>query len=61
MPLISGRMFDTGGVAGVFGMIAVMYAIFTACIQLAPETYGHRLDETAAEPELGSGTAPSHA
>ncbi|MFM0054097.1 MFS transporter [Paraburkholderia phytofirmans] len=61
MPLISGRMFDTSGVAGVFGMIAVMYAIFTACIQLAPETYGHRLDETAAEPELGSGTAPSHA
>lgn len=61
MPLVSGRMFDTSGVAGVFGMIAVMYAIFTACIQLAPETYGHRLDGTAAEPELGSGTSPSHA
>ncbi|MFM0167537.1 MFS transporter [Paraburkholderia sediminicola] len=61
MPLVSGRMFDTSGVAGVFGMIAAMYAIFTACIQLAPETYGHRLDATAAEPELGSGTSPSHA
>lgn len=61
MPLVSGRMFDTSGVAGVFGMIAAMYAIFTACIQLAPETYGHRLDATAAEPEPDSGASPSHA
>ncbi|SMG49783.1 MFS transporter [Paraburkholderia susongensis] len=61
MPLISGRMLDTNGVAGVFGMIAVMYAIFTACIRLAPETYGHKLDETAAEPEIDTGAAASHA
>ncbi|MGF6768270.1 MFS family permease [Paraburkholderia sp. GAS199] len=61
MPLISGRMFDMNGVAGVFGMIAAMYAIFTVCIQLAPETYGHKLDETAAQAPIETGTAASHA
>jgi len=61
MPLISGRIFDANGVAGVFGMIAVMYVIFTSCIQLAPETYGRKLDEMAAEPEIDTNAATSHA
>jgi putative MFS transporter len=62
MPLISGRLFDLQGVAGVFGMIAVMYAIFTACIQLAPETYGRKLDESAdhANHNLPQGTATAN-
>ncbi|VVE11662.1 major facilitator superfamily protein [Pandoraea communis] len=47
MPLVSGRLFDLQGIAGVFGLIAVMYAIFTVVIQFAPETYGHKLDESA--------------
>jgi len=47
MPLVSGRLFDLQGVAGVFGLIAVMYIIFTASIQIAPETYGQRLDESS--------------
>ncbi|MFM0597456.1 MFS transporter [Paraburkholderia dilworthii] len=46
MPLVSGRLFDLQGVAGVFGLIAVMYVIFTACIQFAPETYGRKLEES---------------
>ncbi|MFK4446809.1 MFS family permease [Caballeronia udeis] len=57
MPLVSGRLFDLQGVAGVFSLIAVMYAIFTACIQLAPETYGRKLDESADLANLPQGTA----
>ena len=54
MPLVAGRLFDLQGIAGVFGLIAVMYAIFTACIQIAPETYGKRLDEALPSGEMAA-------
>ncbi|MGC8045239.1 MFS transporter, partial [Salmonella enterica] len=40
MPLVAGRLFDAFGLAGVFGMIAAMYGIFTVAIRTVPETYG---------------------
>jgi putative MFS transporter len=61
MPLIAGRVFDAHGLAGVFGMIAAMYAIFTVSIQLAPETYGRRLDDSSAIPEADTTAAVHHA
>jgi MFS family permease len=60
MPLVSGRLFDLRGIAGVFGLIAVMYAIFTACIQLAPETYGRTLDEPDDIDNLQQGAATAN-
>ncbi|WP_343726018.1 MFS transporter [Herbaspirillum huttiense] len=53
MPLVAGRLFDAFGLAGVFGMIAAMYGIFTVAIRTVPETYGKSpdapLEETAPE------------
>ncbi|WP_374623266.1 MFS transporter [Pandoraea sp.] len=60
MPLVSGRLFDLQGVAGVFGLIAVMYALFATCIQFAPETYGQKLDETPLASEHVSTTVPTN-
>lgn len=59
MPLVSGRLFDQHGFAAVFGLIAVMYAVFTASIQFAPETYGRRLDDSpvASDPPPAATTA----
>jgi MFS family permease len=45
MPVVSGKMVDSFGLVGMFTMIAVMYAIFAACIQLVPETYGKSLED----------------
>jgi putative MFS transporter len=44
MPLAAGRLFDSFGLAGVFGMIAAMYVIFIVSVQSAPETYGKSPD-----------------
>jgi MFS family permease len=44
MPLVSGKVVDSFGLVGMFTMIAVMYAIFAACIQLVPETYGKSME-----------------
>ncbi|MGC7974470.1 hypothetical protein ACP3WV_23010, partial [Salmonella enterica] len=53
MPLVAGRLFDAFGLAGVFGMIAAMYGIFTVAIRTVPETYGKSpdapLEETAPD------------
>jgi len=44
MPLVAGRLFDGFGVAGVFGMIAVMYGIFALSVRTMPETYGRSME-----------------
>nr|WP_255475280.1 MFS transporter [Herbaspirillum sp. CAH-3] len=49
MPLVAGRLFDAFGLAGVFGMIAVMYGIFTVAIRTVPETYGKSPDAPLQE------------
>lgn len=51
MPLVAGRLFDSIGIAGVFGMVAAMYAIFTLSVQSVPETYGRSPDELSIDPE----------
>jgi MFS family permease len=45
MPVIAGRLVDELGVAAMFVMIAIMYAIFAGCIQLLPETYGRSIED----------------
>jgi MFS family permease len=45
MPVIAGRLVDEFGVAAMFVMIAIMYAIFAGCIQLLPETYGRSIED----------------
>jgi putative MFS transporter len=45
MPLAAGRLFDGLGIAGVFGMIAVMYAIFALSVRIAPETFGRSMED----------------
>ena len=53
VPITSGRILDSYGPVGVFLMIAVMYGIFAASIQLGPETYGKSMENVnvAALPE----------
>lgn len=60
MPLAAGRLFDLQGVGGVFGVIALMYAIFTISIQLAPETYGRKLDDTPDPASLPNSVASAN-
>ncbi len=48
-PLISGRVFETYGVGGMFSMLAAMYAVFALAVQFAPETFGRAMGETAAD------------
>ncbi len=43
------RMFDLYGVAGMFGMIVAMYAIFAVAVQFAPETFGRSIEAEAGE------------
>lgn len=45
VPTISGMLFDTYGMVGVFGLAAGMYAVFAFCIQLGPETYGMSMED----------------
>lgn len=52
-PLISGRVFETYGVGGMFSMLAAMYAVFALSVQFAPETFGRAMGETAADDEAG--------
>lgn len=51
MPLVAGRLLDGYGIAGVFGMVAAMYAIFTLSVQSVPETYGKSPDDVVLSPE----------
>lgn len=54
--IAAGRMFDLYGVAGMFGMIAAMYAIFAVAVQFAPETFGRSIEAEAGE---GAGVPPA--
>lgn len=53
MPLVAGRLLDGYGIAGVFGMVAAMYAIFTVSVQSVPETYGKSPDAMVLPSESG--------
>ena len=44
-PILSGRLFEAYGFGGVFGLIALMYAIFAVSIRFSPETFGRPLEE----------------
>ncbi|MFC3107500.1 MFS transporter [Undibacterium arcticum] len=46
-PLVSGRVFQSYGVGGMFTMLAGMYAVFALSVQFAPETFGRPMGETA--------------
>jgi MFS family permease len=52
MPVIAGRLVDGFGVAAMFAMIAIMYAVFAGCVQLLPETCGRSMEDIrlSAEP-----------
>ncbi|MBS0533127.1 MAG: MFS transporter [Proteobacteria bacterium] len=45
VPTISGMLFDKYGMVGVFALAAAMYAVFVACIQMGPETYGRSMED----------------
>ncbi|MFD4840939.1 MFS transporter [Achromobacter sp. NPDC058515] len=47
--LAAARMFDLHGAAGMFAMIAIMYAIFAVAVQFAPETFGKSIEEEKGE------------
>ncbi|MFG1184273.1 MFS transporter [Xanthobacter aminoxidans] len=55
MPLLAGRVFDMAGVAGMFTMMAGMYAIFAIAVQFAPETFGKSME---AVPETAPAERP---
>lgn len=60
-PLLSGRVFETYGVGGMFSMLAAMYAVFALSVQFAPETFGRPMGEPEPEDQaelaVGTGTA----
>lgn len=45
MPFAAVALFDSYGFTGVFGMVAVMYAILVVASRFAPETRGQTLEE----------------
>jgi putative MFS transporter len=51
VPTISGMLFDSYGMIGVFGLAAGMYAVFAFCIQLGPETYGRSMEDLSLPAE----------
>ncbi|KWR74939.1 MFS transporter [Cupriavidus sp. IDO] len=52
-PLVSGRVFESYGVGGMFSMLAAMYAVFALSVQFAPETFGRAMGDTAADDDAG--------
>jgi len=45
MPLLAGKFFDWIGIPGLFGLIAVMYAIFALSIQIIAQTFGGSMED----------------
>lgn len=45
MPVLAVALFGTWGLAGVFGMVAVMYALLVVASRFAPETRDRTLEE----------------
>lgn len=54
MPLVAGRVFDVGGTAGMFTLMAAMYAVFAVAVQFAPETFGRSMEAEAAPGTAGA-------
>ncbi|MBS0342894.1 MAG: MFS transporter [Proteobacteria bacterium] len=57
MPLVAGRLLESAGIGGVFGMVAAMYAIFVLSVQAVPETYGKSPDALVLPSEAEPGVA----
>ncbi|MBS0451459.1 MAG: MFS transporter [Proteobacteria bacterium] len=60
-PLISGRVFESFGVGGMFSMLAAMYGVFALAVQFAPETFGRAMGEAAVDEQPATGEAPAGA
>ena len=56
MPLVAGKMFEVGGIAGMFSLMAGMYVIFAVAVQFAPETFGRSME---AGTDLGEASLSS--
>ncbi|OPX06659.1 MFS transporter [Mycobacterium sp. AT1] len=52
MPFAALFFFDRAGVAGVFAMIAVMYALLVVAARFGPETFGKPLEAVTEKPVL---------
>jgi hypothetical protein len=50
MPFLAVALFAKFGLAGVFGMVAVMYALLVVASQLAPETQDQTLERPTKAP-----------
>ncbi|MFF3570053.1 MFS transporter [Nocardia jiangxiensis] len=50
MPFAALYFFDLAGVAGVFAMIAVMYALLVVAARFGPETFGRSLEAATEDP-----------
>ncbi len=48
-PLISGVIFDTAGLMGMFTALACLFVILAIAVQFPPETFGQPLEEDADE------------
>ena len=48
-PLIAGYLFESGGVAAMFAMIAVMYVVMAFAVMFGPETHGKSLESVSGE------------
>lgn len=46
-PLLSGQVFQSYGIGGMFTLLAAMYAVFALSVQFAPETFGRPMGDTA--------------
>ena len=58
MPFLAVALFSAYGFAGVFGMVAVMYALLVVASRLAPETRGKSLEDANENALIPSVTAP---
>jgi putative MFS transporter len=62
MPFLAVALFARSGLAGVFGMVAVMYALLVVASRFAPETRARTLEQINEDPAptgyLGSDPAP---
>ncbi|GHG32613.1 MFS transporter [Paracoccus aerius] len=51
-PLLAGYLFESGGVAAMFAMIAVMYVVMALAVMFGPETHGKSLESVSGEEAL---------
>lgn len=58
VPIISGALFDSYGMVGVFALAAAMYAVFAVCIRMGPETYGMSMEDLTQPAEVEASEQP---